>query len=754
MQSNNPLWAKSTGETLFEHTEKVVSVISQLCDNLPYNGDRASRIRRECRLSAVFHDCGKAALGFEKALHDGTRWGHRHEVLSAACASEISSSLSQEGILSVLTHHKSILPDITTSIKGCLPAEELPYGNSLIWQKMRSELLSNQSRLIDTLRDLSAHLNVPIEIPDSFSLSNFGIDERLLMRDMQRKDKNFDRKLASVLRGLLITSDHIASAGLSALPAPPVMCEHVENICRKELKGFKLLPFQQRCADTVGNAILKAPTGSGKTAAALLWAAKNQAKNGRLFYVLPHTASINAMHKRLSGIFGDDKTGVLHHKNAAYLLELLGSEDDNAYDRQKLNERVAVLSSLAREMYHPIKVTTPHQILRIALRGKGWETGLSEFENACFVFDEVHAFEPLLTGLTVVTVKWLKSMGAKFLFVSATMPYFLETILAGEVGIDPSNIIAPCTDIPEDNDMLSKVRHQILVRDGSLLDNIENVIQEIEQSGETALVVCNHVATSQKVFEMVRRRLSDVKLLHSRFNNYDRMKIEREIQAPGTHRVLVATQAVEVSLDLDYDRGYSEPAPADACGQRFGRINRKGKRKHPAPIVIFSVPSLKAKKSPLFIPYDKEITMKTVDLFRSADKLTESGLTGIVDRVYSNGYEVDDLADYNRGLNNADISNFDERIVAGAHLDWVSDVIDGTDGQMELLPDCLLDKYKKLITEKLFVDARGLLVPVMATHLKHTSVIFFDKTFEEFVTTLEYSSETGLNLQKKTENIY
>ena len=57
----------------------------------------------------------------------------------------------------------------------------------------------------------------------------------------------------------------------------------------------------------------KTPTGSGKTEAALLWAQKNQNPNGRLFYVLPYTASINAMHRRLSKIFRTENVGLLHH---------------------------------------------------------------------------------------------------------------------------------------------------------------------------------------------------------------------------------------------------------------------------------------------------------------------------------------------------------------------------------------------------------------------------------------------------------
>ena len=427
------------------------------------------------------------------------------------------------------------------------------------------------------------------------------------------------------------------------------------------------MSFQERCADTKGDAILKAPTGSGKTAAILLWAAKNQAENGRLFYVLPHTASINAMHQRLQKVYGKDTVGVLHHKNAAYLFRLF----ENDYSSTDAAKMAQTISGLARELYHPIRVTTPHQILRVALQGKGWELGLAEFPNACFVFDEIHAFEPLLVGLTLATIKWLKTMGAKVLFASATVPSFLEKILKEQIGIPDSNIISPNPKYKDDKAVLDKIRHSIEIRPGSLLSNIDTVISEIKTSGKTALIVCNHVATSQNVYKIFSNEFNDTKLLHARFNAEDRMNIETQIQSKTPPRILVATQAVEVSLDLDYDCGYIEPAPADALGQRLGRINRKGSRNEPASVVIFEEPSATMKEKPMYLPYDKEVTQETVDLLRHVNLLTEQQLTDIVNRIYGDGYQGDSKEDYKKGIENSSIKEFDENIIAGTHKDWV-----------------------------------------------------------------------------------
>ena len=192
---------------------------------------------------------------------------------------------------------------------------------------------------------------------------------------------------------------------------------------------------------TTGNAIVKAPTGSGKTEAALLWAQRNQSSNGRLFYALPYTASINAMYRRLgqgpssnrNGLFGANNVGLLHSKATAALYTLLeGMKDDcSCLDRQ---ETARALADLAREIWFPIRVCTPHQIIRYILRGKGWEGMLAEFPNACFIFDEVHAYDPRVVGLILAAARLLAGWGARFLFISATLPTFLENLIRSVLG--------------------------------------------------------------------------------------------------------------------------------------------------------------------------------------------------------------------------------------------------------------------------------------------------------------------------------
>ena len=719
----------------------------KLVENLPFGSAKKKRIRTDLDLCTAFHDIGKAATGFQDSLEDGAKsWGRRHEILSAVAAT--SAGLKDSIIFAVLTHHKTLPSNIVTD-KRCLPREQLPYRNHIypVWEEMARQWDQNLIPLSEEWekickaigrKDLSTRtLNLTAPLSDNM--------RRWLSRDNQSDSFPFkERYSTSLLRGLLISSDHIMSAG-NFMPAS------IPRLNQYNITSHQLYGFQKRASKKLGNLVLRAPTGSGKTEAALLWAEENQKYNGRLFYALPTTASLNAMYPRLKESFHDVNNrlvGLLHSRSVSSLYSMFEQENDSTSITNQATARA--LGSLVREMYFPIRICTPHQILRYSLQGKGWESMLSEFPNSVFIFDEIHAYNAKVTGLTLATVKFLRGMNATCMFLSATLPKFIRKLIEHEIpGI---SFLQPSYRNPTDRRILEQKRHILDTVDGDILSNIDLVVKAGKGKSQSILVVCNHVPTAQDVYKELVKKVRDTVLLHSQFTRRDRNRIENDLlrsKLPQNHvaykklpKILVSTQVVEVSLDLDFQQGFTEPAPIDAIVQRLGRINRYASRP-PAQVSIFS------QQAHSYNIYDKDMTAKSLRVLSGLPKpLGEEELVHAADRVYGKGYSPKNQDDYEDGLNYSRIKDFRKHLVAGIYQNWIDDVIDKNEGSKDMLPEPLVIEYNRRINEGLKIEANDLLVPVGKWRWGY---LFNDRRIDDsqepwLVLDCAYSEEIGLEI--------
>ena len=747
------LLAKSTGETISQHTESCLAAARALLASLPLEEQLVRRLEADVLFAVAIHDLGKAATGFQSMLRGEKKdWsGKRHEVLSAGFGATLPG-MSPPVLLAVLTHHKSLPGDgVTASGIGCLPLEQLPLRDEVspIWMEMAREWQGNADLLFKEWERIFAVWGRDGFSSVPFKLACLSLDPAWLNRSTGKKGQRsviaFDDRLhASLVRGLTVASDHLGSAHLVPRRIPDLK---LFNVLKSEPR-----PFQTKAAQINGSAILRAPTGSGKTEAALLWAQQNQHPHGRLFYVLPYTASINAMYRRLGpghpsdepGVFGSENVGLLHSRASAALYTMMEAMDDRCsrLDHQK---NAKALTSLAHEMWFPIRICTPHQILRFMLRGKGWEAMLAEFPRACIIFDEVHAYDPRIVGLILATAKLVAKWDGNLLFVSATLPDFLAKLIREALGEIP--IIVPDARRQGDREVLDRKRHSLEVRGGTLMDSLEAILPMAESSPST-LIVCNHVPTAQNLFDRLHSRFGDdCVLLHSRFNQQDRNLIEAKLVSP-LPKVFVATQVVEVSLDVDFCQAFLEPAPIDALVQRMGRVNRTAER-DPAKVVLFTEQSggyrIYCKCAGQSHEDECRVRRSIEELQEIRNPISENDLVDVANRVYSGGYVGADRQAFDEGLNHPDLADFERRLLAGAHQDWVEQVIESTDGTVEVLPKCRVEEYEARIREGLWIEANALLVPVRVPSL-HWLRPKLNTSSDPWIIDAEYSKLRGLQL--------
>lgn len=649
------LLAKSSPKrTLEHHTLDVLAMARQYADRWEHLAVLAgdTRLFDDLALAALLHDLGKAASGFQAILNgqeDDTWLHYRHEILSGVLVATLPASERQQDLLlAIMTHHLGWNDDLAArrSLRDYDPTHDrsIPFQQRLQqfehwWDDLKVLLSKLKEHIVDTSLWSDNLPGLPRDLPNPFEQLKAVLQVNRVRRSRNRNVSSQKLALRKIyLRGLLIGADHMASAAVTEYNAdqadiiptlPPL------RTITPATFTFPLNTHQRVCAKMKGSIFLTAPTGSGKTEAALLWAQVNQpAQNTRhLFYVLPFTASINAMYHRLKGkqYFGEDAVSLLHGRSSYFVYRWLCEQE---LDQKLAEQQAKALRRQTKELYHPVKVLTPHQILMTFLGMKGWEKNLCEYSGGLFILDEIHVYEPKLMGL-LFEILWrlTQELDAKVCIMSATFPTHLKNALKEYIG-DVNEVQL------EPNERQRYSRHIVTVANGSILDHFDD-IRSCLTVGERVLVVCNTVAGAMACFDELKDEAQHACLIHGQLIQRDRQRAEKAL-ADGSIDLLIGTQAIEVSLDIDFDVLYSDPAPLDALLQRFGRINRK-------PLHLLETLDGDARYRPVIVCreqypntpaiYDrddagKRLVSRTLEILPHGNILDESKLTEMIDAVY------------------------------------------------------------------------------------------------------------------------
>jgi CRISPR-associated endonuclease/helicase Cas3 len=376
---------------------------------------------------------------------------------------------------------------------------------------------------------------------------------------------------------------------------------------------------------TPGLTLIEAPTGAGKTEAALayVWRLIDAGFAESIVFALPTQATANAMLKRV-----EEFAGKLFGENSANVVLAHGKRDFN-HEFQKLvnagrkamvqekNDASVQCSewltqSRKRVFLGQIGVCTVDQVLLSVLPVKHKFVRGYGLNKSVLIVDEVHAYDSYMHGLLAEVVRRQRDTGGSVILLSATLPPLLrnkivETWGGDGVTEDTYPLITQVTTagtlplgLPEEHlQPMKEVQVECLSLPNAMPD--EELLSRIVMAAETGCrvaIIANLVNDAQKIARLLRDPLRNpsfipVDIFHARYRFLDRQEKESLVlneygldAKRGTGRILVATQVIEQSLDLDFDWMLTQICPVDLFFQRLGRLHRH-ERKRP---VCFDVP--------------------------------------------------------------------------------------------------------------------------------------------------------------------
>lgn len=591
--------SRKSGEiSLMQHLSEVSKASVLIAEHLGYDVDIA-------RKGAILHDIGKASPLFQQTLEENfdrktvsPNFIFRHEIASLFFLSLFNNEEKPILIEMIVSHHKSLVDD---KGRGFLDL----YDNMEDCFKVHSkdfDIWSVDALAILNLLGISTH-PISLEEAERNYLEAVDYCERI---DVGISD----------WKGILMAADHLVSA---------MEGRSVDSVLSKLFISPDLSFYNSRYnklypLSTISNVnerihtIVIAPTGAGKTDFLL-----RRCKN-RVFYVLPYQASINAMYDRISGDLKDtDAVVSLLHSTSVLKLE------NN--DKNEVEEAI-----YQRHLGASVKILTPHQLTGLVFGIKGYEALKIDLQDCDVILDEIHTYSNVMQSVVLKMIEILNGIGCRLHIGSATMPTSLYRCILNILGGKDS-----VYEVHLDDDTLQSFNRHIINKIKSN-EEYDEIIQYSVISNKKLLIVCNQIKKAQQLYIDLKAKYKNIPILliHSRFKRNRRQELELLLKNSYNNMnkgcIVVSTQVVEVSLDINFDVMITECAPLDSMIQRFGRINRKrsidsiGVLK---PIYILKPPKNKNEAR----PYDLEILNCSYDVLYEGE-LQEKDIQNMLDMVY------------------------------------------------------------------------------------------------------------------------
>jgi len=403
--------------------------------------------------------------------------------------------------------------------------------------------------------------------------------------------------------------------------------------------------------------LVEASMGEGKTEAALYLAdyLQHQSTAGGFYIGLPTQATSNAMWKRVKDFLGQRYPENIINLTLSHSAASLKEEYqqticrlDQVYDEdgQTSVGRVAAgewHTARKRSLLSPYGVGTVDQGLMGVVRSKHQFVRLFGLAGRTVILDEIHAYDLYTSTLLERFLEWLAVLGSPVIALSATLPMSTRRSLVNAYakGCGQTEMELPEADYPR---ITALAQGQVEVRSFAASNHVTRslnlhwvsdeewvaALREKLAGGGCAAVICSTVGRAQEIFQRLQHAKfaeAELGLFHGRFLFVDRERIEndcldkfgKESQKRPKRYVLVATQVIEQSLDVDFDLIISDLAPIDLLLQRSGRLHRHRRDNRPtslqSPTLWVISPTFKPEEKAQFgetgVIYNRHILLRS-----------------------------------------------------------------------------------------------------------------------------------------------
>lgn len=315
--------------------------------------------------------------------------------------------------------------------------------------------------------------------------------------------------------------------------------------------------------------LLRAPTGSGKTDAALLWA-KKQIENSRadrLVIAMPTRFTSNALFINVASSLSE--TG-LYHSSAWFTRHF-----ETAKKSFEAEHNAKLQHEFARLLETPVTVCTiDHLLISLTHSREDHHAITFNLAHSCLVIDEADFYDEFAQANIIQLLRVLKVLKVPVLLMSASLPQSCLQLYQS-TGFQPK-------EIKEDISENLRVRCQIEnIQKYKVVSELENLLEKALE--QPTIIFVNTVARAMEFYEWFKKKGVLPILYHSRFTEPDKAKKEELLlenlgkeawQNNRAKGIAILTQIGEMSVNISANYMISEICPIDRLVQRVGRLSR------------------------------------------------------------------------------------------------------------------------------------------------------------------------------------